>query len=299
MSDQEIRSKHKNLPGLNVSFPEENFLDFYTSDGIKLQTYRFACKSPRCVVINFHGLHNYTNTHAVIGKYLSESGFDFVGYDQRGHGKSEGVRGLIPSFRSLYSDCCRFVEKISILYENVPIYVTGSSMGGALCFALSSDYPDIIKGIIALNPALSSQIRCQSLVEAIMRCVTKFSPSFKLKKQNRREMYESDEMFRYTEENRCIYTGKLRVGTANTLCELMKHVRGIRDVAGDVLVILGMQDEIIDPDTTIDFVAKLKSSSKEIIRFQDVMHSIISSYRIEEISQIMVQWLMKVTFLLA
>lgn len=294
MSDHEIRRKYNHLPGLDISFPEENFIEFLTVDGIRLQTYRFKSKSAQAVVINFHGVHSYSNSHAVIGKFVSEAGCDFVGFDQRGHGKSEGLRGLIPSFKCLFDDSCRFVEIISMVYGEIPIYVTGSSMGGALSLALSAEYPKLIKGVIALNPALSSHIRCQSLVEKVLGCVSYMAPWLKLNKKDCSKMFESQEMFNYTEENPCIYTGRLRAGTVSTIAQLMKAVRFTpKSIKCDVLFIIGKQDEVIDPTTTRNFFNSISSTSKEFIEYAGVNHSIVSSHKIYEISERISQWIIK------
>lgn len=57
---------------------------------IKLTTYRFAAEKTKGVVIFFHTMAYHIGIYANIAQALASNGFTFVGYDQRGHGKSEG-----------------------------------------------------------------------------------------------------------------------------------------------------------------------------------------------------------------
>ena len=63
----------------------------------KLRTYREGAdiKHPKAVVAMFHGLTSHTNRSAHIAKYFAERDIITVGYDFRGFGKSEGVKGYI------------------------------------------------------------------------------------------------------------------------------------------------------------------------------------------------------------
>lgn len=64
----------------------------------------------------FHGYGSYVGKFAYIGEKIAEQGFDFVGFDYRGFGKSEGVRGLI-STDIFIKDAVSFVEKVKEFYK--------------------------------------------------------------------------------------------------------------------------------------------------------------------------------------
>ena len=57
---------------------------------IKLKTYRYQAEKPKGVIIYFHTIGYHIGMSANLAKGLALNGFTFVGYDQRGHGKSEG-----------------------------------------------------------------------------------------------------------------------------------------------------------------------------------------------------------------
>lgn len=55
------------------------------------------------------GMHTGVTAH--LGERLSKEGFIAVGFDQRGHGKSQGERGYLDDMKEILKDCENFVKK--------------------------------------------------------------------------------------------------------------------------------------------------------------------------------------------
>ena len=64
------------------------------------------------MVILFHGMTSHTNEGVYLAKRLAQKGYEVVGFDQRGFGKSGGHRGYIKDFDTILSDSNRFVELV-------------------------------------------------------------------------------------------------------------------------------------------------------------------------------------------
>lgn len=60
----------------------------------------------------FHGLSAHINHGAHIAEKLANSGFLVVGFDHRGFGKSEGLRGYIENIDTHLSDSRLFISKV-------------------------------------------------------------------------------------------------------------------------------------------------------------------------------------------
>jgi alpha-beta hydrolase superfamily lysophospholipase len=73
-----------------------------SKDGLKMfaQSWEPETK-PKAVVCLVHGLGEHSGRYAHVGEVFSGAGYALAGFDLRGHGKSGGPRGHIPSFDAL------------------------------------------------------------------------------------------------------------------------------------------------------------------------------------------------------
>ena len=101
---------------------------------------------PYAVVVAFHSWNAHGNQFAFMASILAQQGIETVTFDMKGFGKSEGQRGKIANYEFLIQDCNDFVDKIYELYENVPIFVLGASLGGLFAAYTSYYRQDKIKG---------------------------------------------------------------------------------------------------------------------------------------------------------
>lgn len=84
-----------------------------TQDGLLLQLH---CWEPlaasRGLVVLVHGLGEHAGRYEGVATALMAHGWRVVAYDQRGHGRSEGERGVIGSHDSLLSDLSRVIDHL-------------------------------------------------------------------------------------------------------------------------------------------------------------------------------------------
>jgi acylglycerol lipase len=52
-------------------------------------------KNPKGIIIINHGFNGHIQKLKQMGYYFSNLGYDSIGYDTRGFGKSEGYKGFI------------------------------------------------------------------------------------------------------------------------------------------------------------------------------------------------------------
>ena len=94
-----------------VEWPEENPIDLHVPgyDGkgtVKLQNYRYPADKTvarKGIVTLTHG-HGDFMRYAWMAQKFAAVGYDVVGMDARGHGRSEGRRGVIESKEIIRDD---------------------------------------------------------------------------------------------------------------------------------------------------------------------------------------------------
>lgn len=266
-------------------------MEFITEDGISLHTYKFPCENPKAVVITFHGMNSYTQPSGIIGKYLAESGFEVVAYDQRGHGKSAGLRGYIPSITVLIKDARDFITEIQKLYGGLPIFLIGGSMGGTLALNLSIEIPDIIKGVILINPAIGLHTRLESLLRGICICFSACVPTVGVLKGDLSRSSKNVTLHKYMEENPYYYHGKVRIGSSAAMLKAMKDIRGKYSLFNHpILVIQGSDDFVTSVDRVNEFMKIISVIDKTLLMYPGLPHSIVFEEAIFDISAKITTW---------
>src|ERR1700712_3655076 len=99
-----------------------------TDDGLLLTTRTWPTEhpAPRGVVVLVHGLGEHINRYDHVAHRLAAQGFDVVGYDHRGHGRSPGARGGAPSELALCADLGHVLRAVRERFTG-PLVLLGHS----------------------------------------------------------------------------------------------------------------------------------------------------------------------------
>ena len=135
---------------------------FVARDGYRLR-YRAwrADGAPRAVVLALHGFNDYGQAFAAPASWWAQRGITTYAYDQRGFGETE-QRGIWPGVATLVCDMHEAVALLWRQHPHVPLYLLGTSMGGAVVLAAAgapcaedgSAPPPEVAGVILAAPAV-------------------------------------------------------------------------------------------------------------------------------------------------
>lgn len=145
-----------NRPGNQVLEPKIDKEQFVAVDGsiLPLLTWLPKHAPVKAAIIALHGFNDHNNFFASPANYLSRHGIACYAYDQRGFGAAPGV-GLWSGIEAYTNDLSSFAKEIRKRHPDVPLYVLGESMGGAVTIvALTGSNPPQIDGVILVAPAV-------------------------------------------------------------------------------------------------------------------------------------------------
>jgi alpha-beta hydrolase superfamily lysophospholipase len=133
---------------------------FHTADGVDLpvrtwvQWHGDAARAPSGIILALHGFNDHSGGLALPGSGLSRRGFRVYAYDQRGFGETP-QRGIWPGTEQLIADLKSAVRLLKQRYPDLPLYLLGESMGGAVVMAaaVEKDAPPV-DGMILVAPAV-------------------------------------------------------------------------------------------------------------------------------------------------
>ena len=132
-----------------------------TADGLRLELRHWPCADARGTVLMVHGLGEHIGRYEHVAAQLLRSGRNVVGYDQRGHGMSEGARGALASSDSLLSDLAILIDAVRLEHPG-PLVLLGHSMGGLVAARMAGagletarpPWQRQVDGLILSSPAL-------------------------------------------------------------------------------------------------------------------------------------------------
>ncbi len=100
-----------------------------TADGLQLHVREWPVNNPRGTVLIVHGLGEHIGRYVHVAAQLNAWGWSAVGYDQRGHGGSEGARGELHHSEDLLNDLASMIDSVRAKHPG-PLVLLGHSMGG-------------------------------------------------------------------------------------------------------------------------------------------------------------------------
>jgi len=126
------------------------------------------CKA--CILL-VHGLGEHIERYEHVASMALARGFCMIGFDQRGHGQTEGKRGVIGKPTQLMDDLHDMLGYAQSLCGDKPIFLYGHSLGAleVLYFGLTAK-PNIA-GVIATSPPLDTNTtsKAQKVLVGILK----------------------------------------------------------------------------------------------------------------------------------
>ncbi len=127
---------------------------YISADGYRHPLRHWAAESPQAVLIALHGFNDYHHFIADMAAYLRQRGISVLAYDQRGFGDTAG-RGLWHGGERLAQDAAQFIRLVAERFPDLPIYLLGESMGGAVSILAHTRFgPLPLAGTVLAAPAV-------------------------------------------------------------------------------------------------------------------------------------------------
>jgi alpha-beta hydrolase superfamily lysophospholipase len=111
-------------------------------------------ENARAVVIFVHGLGEHINRYGHWADLFISEGIAFTGMDLPGHGRSDGRRGYIKSYRMLDEMINVLIDSCRKTFPGLPVYLYGHSLGGGIVLNYLLRVNPKIKGAIVTSPWL-------------------------------------------------------------------------------------------------------------------------------------------------
>nr|UWM25201.1 caffeoyl shikimate esterase [Eleutherococcus senticosus] len=260
---------------------------FYTSPrGLSLFTRSWLPISspPRGIIFMVHGYGNDISwTFQATPIFLAQNGFSCFALDLEGHGQSQGLEAFVPNVDFVVNDCISYFSSILTQnpeFQNLPKFLFGESMGGAICLLIHFKEPTLFNGAILLAPMckISEKVKPRWPIPEILTMVSRFAPTLPIVPT----ADLLDKSVKVPEKkiiggmNPMRYRGKPRLGTVLELLRVTDYVSNqLSDVTLQFIVLHGSADVVTDPEISRELYEKARSDDKSIKIYDGMMHSLL------------------------
>lgn len=268
---------------------------FRASDGTELVAQNWLPKGKvKANLLLLHGFNEYPGAFDEVGEHFAKQGVAVWAYDQRGFGRSP-YRGLWSSAERMAEDAREVTKLLRKLHPQQPLYVAGTSMGGAVALLAAGSGDLAADGLILLAPAVwiseTQPFYQRWSLEFAKRFTPAWSPTgegLNIRPSDNTAMlkriWKSPWMIR-----------KSRIDTVAGLVELMDKAYASADkVKLPVLLLYGEKDQLIPKKPTDMLWARLPKIGKaQQIRYPHGWHMLMRDLQGSKVIADMIQWVEK------
>ncbi|KAK9152637.1 hypothetical protein Sjap_000117 [Stephania japonica] len=238
---------------------------------------------PRGLICMVHGYGNDISwTFQLTPVFLAQMGFACFAVDLESHGQSQGLKGFVPNVDYVVDDCLSLFNSIKRRpeFHNLPSFLYGESMGGAICLMISFKDQKGWSGAILVAPMckISDKVRPRWPIPEILTFTAKLAPTLPIVPTV--DLLDSsvkvEEKKIIARKNPMRYRGKPRLGTVAELLRVTEWLNErLSDVSIPFIVLHGSADVVTDPDVSRSLYEKAKSKDKTIKIYEGMMHSLL------------------------
>lgn len=243
-----------------------------------------------CVVIHGQGEHSGRYLH--FPHYLMQS-VDAIYYiDLRGHGRSEGTRGHIDSFKEFTDDVSLWIKN-SIKAKELHLFA--HSMGGLIGLDLLFSHPEISFSSATISaPLLDFKIKFPLVKVLGASLLSRAWANLQMDTGLNLDLLSHDPEVKIAVEKDGLCHSK---GTPRLYTELkaaMERVRNLdKKIKTPLMMVVPMEDQIVSPQATLEFYERLKQENKSCVQFENFYHESFNELEKEKAFKELNQWIYK------
>jgi alpha-beta hydrolase superfamily lysophospholipase len=249
----------------------------------------------RATLVALHGLGDHSGLYPMLGEALTARGIEVFQPDLRGNGRSGGQRGYIEGWADLRADLAALVSQVRAEGRTPPLFVLGMSLGGLVALDYALQYPEGLRGVIAMSPPLG-ELGVPAALLALGRVLSRVWPRFSLETGMDLSGLSRDP----TVVARILADPLFhRRGTARLSTEVTRTIDRLQRAAAEfpvpVLVQHGTADRMVLPEGSRQFVAHVGHPDHRLIEYDGAYHALLADLDGERVLADLGDWILQRT----
>jgi alpha-beta hydrolase superfamily lysophospholipase len=261
--------------------------------GTELHASFFPVKAPRAAVVIVHGLGEHSGRYVELAEFLQAARIAVLTYDQRGHGRSPGIRGHIESWDEHRQDLDAAGGELSRRYPTAPLFLLGHSLGGAIVFEYVLSGMPVPRGVIGSAPTLGADAVSPFKI-FMSRILVAVAPRMQLELEldagnlsrvpGVKEAYLADPLVHGK--------GTVRCGT-ETLAAQARVIERAPSFPCPLLVVYGEEDRIASLPSLEEFLARVDRNDTTVRAYAGGQHEPERDLQKDEVFALYRDWILE------
>ncbi len=249
---------------------------FRGKDDIELFFQAWTPAKPYGTLVINHGLGEHTDSYQRLVDGLIDSNIQCIAWDMRGHGRSEGKRGVVHRFSDYSADLVIFLKHIKNDISKQPIAMLGHSMGGLVTINTLLRYPDLdIKCAVLSAPFLGVQMKVPEVKRVGAKYLADYLPSVTMWNEiHDRDLSHDKEVLAEFPKDPLRHD---RI-SPRLFLDMVSYADRIRregkNLKIPIFFQLSGQDKIVSTRASVDFFDTIASTEKEMKIYEHSYHEI-------------------------
>jgi alpha-beta hydrolase superfamily lysophospholipase len=247
---------------------------------------------PKAVLAIVHGAGEYIGRYQNLAAALIPKGYALCGYDQRGHGTSEGQRGHINSWGEYRGDLGIFLERVNTMFPGTVRFLLGHSMGTLVVLDYLQQPTTSVKGAILSGTALDPADAAPPAKVFVAKVLSGIIPTFPMQLPVSGDCISRDPQWvqLYNQDTLVHFARSARWGT-----ETLGTIERIKDnpekLQTPLLFLHGEADPLVTAEGARRFYERLPLADKTIHIYPDGLHEPLNDLNSQQVIADLESWM--------
>jgi alpha-beta hydrolase superfamily lysophospholipase len=267
--------------------------NWQTNDGLQIFAQAWQPdEETKAVVALVHGLGEHSGRYAHVAAALTAAGYALVGFDHRGHGRSEGPRGHSPSWDALMDDIARLLKETAGRFPGCQVFLYGHSFGGNLVLNYILRRKPQLAGAIVTAPILRTAFQPPVWKIKLGETLYNLWPAFSLSNELDPKGLSHDAQVVTAYVNDPLVHNRI---SARLALDLLRNggwaIAHASELSLPLLLMHGASDPVCSPQASQEFAQGASKNDCTFRPWDNLYHEIHNEPEQELVFQTMIQWM--------
>ena len=268
--------------------------EWQTKDGVSLYAQGWEPDDkPAAVIGMIHGLGEHLGRYSHLAKFLTDHRFAYVGFDLRGHGKTPGQRGHVPSFETFMQDINLLLDQTGIRYPGLPKFLYGHSLGGILVLNYCLRRQPELAGVIITGLSLRTALEEQTAKVAFAKIAGTILPRLSLPTGlNANDLSRNPDVVQAYQNDPLVH-GRATLRMAKETLDAIPFIfENAAEFRYPILLMHGKEDRLAYPRGSQEFAALAKQADITLKFWDGAYHELHNEPEQEQVFDYLLEWLL-------